>query len=135
MTFKQILAPIYSGNYTDLSTMPKVVIYAKSNITIACDVKRIDAILISEHKVKTCDSDNINAKANSEQLVINGAVIAANLIPNRTYGAATGANTIIPAEIINFDSTLYLWGGADDGEGSGEANMKMTYIHELSPRY
>ncbi len=126
---------IYEGSYSNLLDVPKVVIYAMSDIIIDCNVDRIDALLIANNKVKTCDSDDIEAKVNSNQLVVNGAIIAKNLIANRTYGAATGANSIIPAEIINFDSTLYLWGGSNEEENSGNSDMDITYIHELSPRY
>ena len=126
---------IYEGSYSNLLDVPKVVIYAMSDIIIDCNVDRIDALLIANNKVKTCDSDDIEAKVNSNQLVVNGAIIAKNLIANRTYGAATGANSIIPAEIINFDSTLYLWGGADDDSDTSSADLRTTYLHELSPRY
>ena len=132
-----------AGGYSTLYSVPKIVIYGKKEIRIACNVSRIDALLISDGEVTTCydASDNdeiekhINDPENSNQLVINGAVIAENLVANRTYGAATGANSMIPAEIINFDPTLYLWGGADVETGNNDADLDMTYIQELSPRY
>ena len=124
----------YVGSYNDLLSVPKVVIYAEGNININCDVTRIDAVLIAEGEVKTCsNSDDNNARANSQQLVINGAVIANKLVANRTYGAATGINSIIPAEIINYDPTLYLWaGGQADVAESGR--IITTYIHDIPPR-
>ena len=127
-----------------LEELPKTVIYAE-NIYIDCGVTRIDALLIAEKNVVTCnnfDKDltnenvekHINDRINSNQLTINGAIVAGKLIANRTYGAATGDNSIKPAEIINFDPTLYLWGKA---ASENEANMSLltTYLHELSPRY
>ena len=126
----------YGGSYSTLYGVPKIVIYGKEGININCNVSRIDALLISDGEVTTCsDSNDINAEKNSNQLVVNGAIIAKNMIANRTYGAATGANSIIPAEIINFDPTLYLWGSSDVDSGDNSADMDMTYIQELSPRY
>ncbi|MBR3172688.1 hypothetical protein IKF21_02125 [Candidatus Saccharibacteria bacterium] len=124
------------GGYKDFDEMPKLVIYAKENINIDCGVSRIDAILVAGNTVTTCgDSNDINAQANSNQLVINGAVISNSLKANRTYGAATGANSMIPAEIINFDPTLYLWAGEkSEAVGGSAANLDITYSKELAPR-
>ncbi|MBR2753748.1 hypothetical protein IKD82_01085, partial [Candidatus Saccharibacteria bacterium] len=84
-----------------------------------------------------------NNANNSIQLKVNGAIIANELKPNRTYGAATGKNSIIPAEIINFDPSLYLWnvktkstsGSETEGESSKHLDMEMTDIIEIAPRY
>ena len=131
----------YAGDYTKFEDVPKVVIYAK-NILVGCHVDRIDAVLIADGKVVTCGKDgtdedaigaNINDEANSNQLRINGAIIANKLIANRTYGAAAGINSIVPAEIIDFDPTLYLWKKAE-AEKVGADRYLTTYIHELSPR-
>ncbi|MBR3132070.1 hypothetical protein IKG33_01515 [Candidatus Saccharibacteria bacterium] len=134
----------YSGTYSTLEDMPKIIIYAKENIYINCNVERIDALLVA-NTIVTCGNSfdmslseseigkNINNPENSVQLAINGAIIANKLIANRTYGAATGANSIISAEIINFDNTLYLWGNK-----KSEKNMSLklvsAYSRELSPR-
>ena len=137
-----------AATYSLYSHLPKLVIYAEKNIYINCStVNRIDAILIagkdssSDGNVITCANSNgeipeINSQERSHQLVIYGAVIANKLVPTRTYGAATGANSIIPAEIINFDPTLYLWGGSDATTSEDRnTNMDITYIKELAPRY
>ena len=130
----------YEDGYTNYEEMPKLIIYAEGDIEINCGVKRIDAVLIAEDNVKTCsNSDDINAKENSNQLIINGAIIADSLTPNRTYGAATGANSIVPAEIINFDPNLYMWGGhrSETNDGSTNninANLNVVYNKELVPR-
>ena len=45
---------------------------------------------------------------------------------------------MVPAEIIDFDPSLYMWGGiAGGGEGKDNAygNMEVTYLRELAPRY
>ena len=122
-------------NYSNLKEIPKTIIYTKGDILISCKVKRIDAVLIADGDINDCyDSDNINAKDNSTQLKINGSVIADTLTLKRTYGAATGYNTVIPAEIINYDTSLYLWAnGESDVVKSGK--IVTAYQQELSPRY
>ena len=123
-----------STTYDSISEIPKLVIFAK-NIKINCAVTQIDAVLIADGDVNTCyDSDDINDRAHSNQLIINGSIITNTLSANRTYGAAKGANSIIPAEIINYDATLYLW-GSSRADATGSGGLDATYIHELAPRY
>ena len=130
----------HDGKASTLDELKKTVIYAK-NIYIGCGVTRIDAVLIAEDEVNTCfnkegGSPVINDAARSNQLKINGAVIAGKLIANRTYGAATGNDSMVPAEIINFDPTLYLWGNIGTGDdNTTNINMTTNYIRELPPRY
>ncbi|MBQ3321032.1 hypothetical protein IJG71_02805, partial [Candidatus Saccharibacteria bacterium] len=131
---------VYSGTFNSLNELPKLVIYA-NNVNINCNVERIDALIIANDKVRTCsDSDNINDSKNSTQLKVNGAIISNNLEANRTYGASTGANSIIPAEIINFDPTLYKFGdikkaNEETGETDEvEANLEMVFLREQAPR-
>ncbi|MBR3172371.1 hypothetical protein IKF21_00390 [Candidatus Saccharibacteria bacterium] len=135
--------------YQTFAMVPKLVVYAK-NIYINCEVERIDALLVAEGEVKTCVEDEngnepelITSESRSNQLRINGAVLANKISLGRTYGAATGANSIVPAEIINFDPTLYLW-AKDEETGvnsdwnedaeSVSSGLTMSYTHELSPR-
>ena len=142
---------VYGGSYSSLSDVPKLVLYGK-NIVIGCNVSRLEALLIADKNVITCDNfagepddadveadiaENISEAVNSRQLRVNGAILASKLIPNRTYGAAAGANSVVPAEIINYDPTLYLWGGATDEDGSEDSNimnMVITSIKEVPPR-
>ena len=131
---------VYSGTFNSLNELPKLVIYA-NNVNINCNVERIDALIIANDKVRTCsDSSNINNIENSTQLKVNGAIISNNLEANRTYGASTGANSIIPAEIINFDPTLYKFGdikkvNEETGETDEvEANLEMVFLREQAPR-
>ena len=138
---------VYSDEYEKYSELPKLIIYGK-NVVIDCNVNRVDALVIADEKVVTCNNFDGNVTAadlttkikarlgeakNSNQLTINGAVIAKTLIANRTYGAATGANSIIPSEIINFDPTLYMWGGLGNDEGS-DGDLEVTMVKELAPR-
>ena len=120
--------------YTTQSEIPKLLIYSGGNITISCHVDRVDAIVIAEGQVSTCDSYDVNAAANSRQLMITGMVIADSLTLNRTYGAATGVNSSVPAEIVNYDTSALLW-----GKGMADANdfetFRTVYQHEIAPRY
>ena len=123
-----------STNYTTQSEIPKLLIYSEGNITIGCNVDRVDAIVIAEGQVRTCDSYNVNAAANSRQLTVNGMIIADSLVLNRTYGAATSVNSSVPAEIINYDTSAIIW-----GKGMADANdfetLTTVYQHEIAPRY
>lgn len=150
-----------------------VAIGENSSIRISCNVTRIDGLLVTDGKVDTCYdmSDNernalervteskngslfndstrgtfnaIVAKS-SNPLKINGAVIADKLEAKRTYGAATGLNSIVPGEIINFDPTLYLWGkiitpqtseggNNDNKKDLEEGELTITTQHEIAPR-
>lgn len=145
--------------YGTFTQLPKMVIYAH-NIDVACDVSRIDAVLAADGKVTTCapeedDLEGLDEEVNddefayndiknlpvfSNQLVVNGAIVTRQIELSRTYGAARGQNSMVSAEVINFDPTLYLWGGLA-GETKGSDNKKAlngdletTYIHELAPR-
>ena len=131
--------------YTGLSEIPKLIIYA-DNISIACNVTRIDAILIANGKVDTCPTNKdredlkdgdpvlINNPENSTQLTINGMIITNQLDLNRTYGAATGINSGIPAEIINYDASTILW-SMNQIDTDNYAGMSAVYQHEIAPRY
>ena len=141
---------VYGDTYKKYSELPKLVLYGR-NVVIDCNVTRIDALIIADEKVVTCNnyegininntdvdlknniSNHINDATNSHQLKINGAVVTKTLIANRTYGAASGANSIVPAEIINFDPTLYMWGGLGNEEGS-DGDLEVTMMKELAPR-
>ena len=120
--------------YTSLSEIPVYIIYAK-NIDIACSVGQIDAILIADGgAIDTCyGDDDKNSSARSNQLTINGLVIADKLILGRTYGAAYGQNSNIPAEIFNLSPMFYLWSG-NETMGEGAKNY-IVYTRELAPRY
>ena len=122
------------SGYYKLSDVPKLVIYAK-NIWINCGVTRIDAVLIAENTVDTCadlDGDSMSRKS-SNQLVINGTIITDKLEARRTYGAAAGGNSIVPAEIVNYDTTLYLW-GSNQADVTETGKLDVTYSREIAPK-
>ncbi|MBR2726147.1 hypothetical protein IKE87_02675 [Candidatus Saccharibacteria bacterium] len=155
----------YEDGYTTLENIPKLIIYAEDGtISIDWQVARIDAILIAD-TIITCSKESgctlpaeapkandgssvlITNSNNRHQLTINGTLIAKKVIPNRTYGAGRGANntyndgtinSITPAEIINYDSSLYRWEqySRQSNEGiSPDASLITTYIKEVAPRY
>ena len=128
-----------NSNYVALNEIPKLIIYG-DNITVSCKsdgeaIRRIDAVLIANHTVDTCETTDVNSRENSYQLKINGLIIADTLKLNRTYGAGEGVYSIIPAEIINYDTTLYLWSMVDSPNATGTGKYSESYLHELSPRY
>lgn len=125
-----------SYSFSTLANVPKLVLYAK-NIKINCNVTRVDAVLIAEENVDTCGNSgnrDISSSIYSNQLKINGAVITNTLTASRTYGASTGTDSIIPAEVVDYDSTLYLW-GASNASVSNSGKLTTVYLKELPPRY
>lgn len=117
---------------SDFASAPRAAIYASGDIVIACNVERVDAILMTPGKVWSCGgyggSDaqalGVEATERSRPLTIRGAVIAGQLVLGRVYGAGTGADSSTPAEVINYDSSVVEWAreaadGGSDGSGSG----------------
>ncbi len=125
----------YDGSgLTTMNNIPKVIIYGK-NINIDCSVGEVDAILVAEETIKTCqDGGDVNSASRGNQLYIRGVTISNKLDLGRTYGAATGKYSDYPAEIINYDSSAILWGSYMSSAGeTGE--LRTTYLRELAPRY
>lgn len=124
--------------YQKASEIPKMIIYAK-NIYIGCGVNRVDAILIADGKIDTCANGNginpgIDEESRSNQLKIDGILMAGQVVFNRTYGGGSGVGATTPAEIVNYDTSALLW-----GRGSAEDNdnslLTVVYQQELAPRY
>ena len=131
----------YAELYNNFTDIPKLIIRA-DNININCNVNRIDAVLIADKiqnntvagNVNTCsNAGGVDDSARSNQLKINGAVITGSLTANRTYGAGVGAYSVIPAEIVDYDSSLYIW-GSQRAEASASGKLDVIYLRELSPR-
>ena len=124
-----------SASLNSLENIPKAFIDA-NNITRGCNVERIDAILIANGTVETCNpgyEDKGNARERSNQLVVNGAIITNRLDLGRTFGAYTREYTKIPAEIVNYDTSVLLW-AKDKQQTNGYGNLTSVYTHELAPR-
>ena len=136
----------YAEVYNNFVDIPKLIIRA-DNININCNVTRIDAVLIADKLQSGSIAGNIDTCANandnddrysndgqrSVQLKINGAVIAGSMTAGRTYGAGTGAYSVIPAEIVDYDTSLYLW-GSPRADAGGSGKLETVYVQELSPR-
>ena len=123
----------YEDGYNMISDIPKTIVYSKRDIIIGCGVTRIDAVLIAEGIINTCNNNDVNSRDRSNQLKINGAIIANKLKANRTYGASAGMESGTPAEIINYDTSLYLW-GASESDVTKTGKLKVVYQTELPPR-
>ena len=125
-----------SGGYSKFIDMQKLIIYSKKNIKISCNVSSIDAILIAEENINTCYNapNNDNASERNGQFRLNGAIIANNLTLGRSFGSGGGVYPALPAEIINHDSSLLLWGRAQ-ADASDSNKAYTTYTRELAPRY
>ena len=116
-----------------------MIIYTTKNIYIDCDVDRIDAILLADGTIYSCGSylgndSSANQEERSNQLVVNGAIITKGLELGRTYGMGTGTYSKIPAEIVNYDSSIFLWSKGKT-ESDDFDKMHQVYINELAPRY
>ena len=148
----------YDANST-LRDIPKVVIYA-DNVKIQCNVKRVDAIIITKvgGKVDTCykqdlgDDDDPDRR---DQLKIFGMVITDDIILGRTYGSAawkgekcSSVNNdlnkdrydprcngqLAAAEVFDFDSSILLW--SEFMASAAETDtMQVVYQNEIAPRY
>lgn len=133
-----------TGPYTDVNQIPKYIIYVKGDVNISCDVTRIDAILIADGTINTCAEASTDASSSSyprydesnrsHQLVVNGALVTNDLVLGRSYGAATGGNTITPAELVNYDSSIYLWAVRNASAGNS-GQLTEAASRELAPRY
>lgn len=137
------------SNYANIGDIPQYIIIADGNIHIDSEVTRIDAILVTEGTINTCTSFNpstnhltlatkdtgtneVTGVYCGKQLRINGAVIADSIKLYRIYGAATGLNSIVPAEIINYTPSIYIWG--NNNASNSRPEVHTTYQHELAPR-
>lgn len=124
------------GPYTDLSQIPQYIFYADKDIDIEYDVSRIDGWLISEETINTCTSGTaligVSDSRSATQLRINGAVVAKKINFGRTYGASFGNLSGIPAEIINLNTTHFLWSSSNT---SSTPTLRTVYTKELAPRY
>ena len=144
-----IVMPNANGLHT-LQDVPKMYIYSDGSVKVNCNVTRIDAIIIAKDTFQSCNLDTSgfgdgtytpgsasggwNTKDLYNQLVINGTVVADKLVLNRAYGAGTGRYSMVPAELINYDSSIYLWANRE-AEGVSSGSITETAARELAPRY
>ncbi len=158
--------------FTDIQQIPQLILIADS-FDITANVTRIDAWLIADvasddeksGTINTCAYDNFSGFYNSQyinyagknsaltankcsrELLINGPVVARNLILNRTAGAGTqptrydssatslkanNAYYVQRGEIFNLRPDAYLWGYY---QAQRNGIVTTVYSHEYSTRY
>ncbi len=146
-------------NANSINDIPQTIYHATGDINISSNVSRIDAWLISDNgKVNTCvnfNSPSTPAKVQayaptsnaecSQQLIINGPVIASGVVLNRTAGSdpltytdtsKLGSGTdprSIPGEVFNLSADTYLWAYAQASRSN--SSYTEAYSRELPPRY
>jgi len=121
------------GPFTDIKDIPQVVIIA-GNIKISESVTNIDSWLISKGYIDTCSypGKNLSSAVCKEKLIVNGPVMAADLLLRRTAGAGTKLLTGDPAEVFNLRADAYLWSSV---RAKATGIVKSVYITEVAPRY
>ncbi len=141
--------------YNSIYGLPQVVIIVEDgNIIISDKVTQIDAWLIADGNINTCNgltytSSSFSASTCGKQLIINGPVFANSLTLSRNSGADPGEGTgnsdgnpiyynltddgsIQPAEIFNLRPDVLFW-AYSQAQRYSQANV--TYTRELAPRY
>lgn len=108
---------VYSNNFdpTKRASVPYLAIIARGNITLTDNVTRLDGLYVAQPSSSGNDG-NFNTCDDSctQQLVINGAVIAQHVNLLRAHGASQPLVNDIngigntPAEIINFSPAMIL---------------------------
>jgi len=170
-----IISNSTGSSISSIYDLPQIIIFADGDINIAPNVKRIDAWLISTQNINTCDgftkgtatngvstpegqgteariinynndgSSNDNNPVCSNQLTINGPVLAKSITLNRTAGIdqinypnadslGSGADArALAGEVFNLGADAYLWSYAQAGRY--DSSYTEAYVRELPPRY
>ena len=130
------------ATYNNFAETPSIIIYTTGDIKIGCNVKTIDAVLIAGKTIDTCagyDEDVLKTTQNGANLLrINGVLSASRIELNRTGGASVGAQSIEPAEVVNYDSSFMIPGTGSVDAGRDETtlgNFVVEAVSELAPRY
>ena len=129
---------VHSHNsYTSIAEIPQVILKAK-NIVIQDNVTNVDAWLIADNIISTCTISgatvalDLKPQANqcTQQLTINGPVIAKKLHLARTFGGNHTNDE--PAELFFLSPETYLW---TYSQATRYSQAITTYQRELAPRY
>jgi len=143
-----------SDYYDNIYSLPQVLIIADGGIVVSDRVTQIDAWLITNGNINTCNglnasSGSFSASTCGNQLIVNGPVFANSLTPVRNSGANGGVGSgnsggnpiyynltddgsIQPAEIFNLRPDVLYW-AYSQAQRFSQANV--TYTRELAPRY
>lgn len=121
-----------TGSLTNANGIPQLILIG-NNINIAGNVKHIDAWLIATGTINTC-SDVVQTAVRStncsNQLVINGPIMANQLLLDRSYYDKTKPEDA--AEKINLRSDSYIW---SNNVAKQNGQWQTVYSTDLPPRY
>lgn len=137
--------------YTNIYSLPQVIIIAKGGINVTQSVNQIDAWVVTEGNINTCTEFSVGSGSSEtcyNPLIFNGPVFAKSITLNRTAGANPGSGTedtsdvryknlandgsITPGEIFNLRPDSLLWAY---GQSQRFTQANVTYTRELAPRY
>jgi len=126
------------GGYGSIAELSQMIIIAR-NITINGNVSRVDSWLLAQDDeqrggtVATCDATPpLSSEVCGTPLVVNGPVVAKDVLLRRTAGAGAGEASGDPAEIFNLRADAYLWGY---NEGRSALRAETTHTIELPPHF
>lgn len=127
-------------SYTGISQLPQLVIIAGDGINISNEVDNIDAWLITEGAINTCEEGGTDEPLTIDdcdnQLTVNGPVMANKLYLRRTAGSNPGLGedygSGMPAEIFNLRADSILWAYS---MSTGSGKVQTVYATELPPRF
>jgi len=132
---------LHDGPYTDISQIPQVLIFAP-NINVNPNVTRVDAWLLAgldggSGTINTCAGvtgvSQLDGITCTNQLRVNGPVMASRVLLHRTYGAGMGMPASArPAEVFFLSPATYLW-AHNQSELLRQAFL--TYAREVAPRF
>ncbi len=123
------------AGYTKASEIPQYIVISNGNINIGYSVTRVDAWLIAKNgTIDTCkEGSTVGDESEcAKQLRINGPIVAKDLELDRAYGAATGAYSAVPAEVINVSPATYIFSQAKANEST---SLRTVYSKEVAPRW
>lgn len=121
-----------NGTLNDIGNLPQLILIAK-NINITGNVKHIDAWLVATGTINTCSDVAQSALRTgncSNQLQVNGAIMANQLEMSRTYYDSAKPNQA--AETFNLRGDSYAW-ASNIAHQNGQ--WQTVYSTDLPPRY
>lgn len=130
------------GPYTNLNDIPSLTVISRNgNISVAQNVTRLDGFYQASQRFVTClegaggggigENDNLC----NQQLTVNGAVTATEIIARRIHGGANKAGVDQrndPAELFIMRPDLFL---SQYGQAQATSQLRSVDENELPPRY
>ncbi len=120
--------------FANVNELPRIVLMADCNITIADNVTEVNATLIAGDAIKTCTNRAETISECNLSLRVNGSLSANRLLLWRTYGAdlVDAGAAQIPAESFNLSPSQMIAGYS---RGINSAKATTVYEIDLPPRY